>query len=198
MPGYHNLINCTRNDDNRGGVGLFACENITFNVRDDLSVFIPHIFESLFIEIGTSENNHDKNIIGLIYRPNTQPKVDIDIFSSTLQDIMDSINNENKSCLLMGDFNIDILKYNLHNKTNDFVDSIFGKVFLPQILKPTRITKSTATLIDHIYSNDILLNSASGIIINDVADHFGTFHIIKNKSKTIPVKTIKKRIFSKL
>ena len=140
-------------------VGLFVSENITFNVRDDLSVFIPHIFESLFIEIGTSENNHDKNIIGLIYRPNTQPKADIDIFSSTLQDIMDIINNEKKSCLLMGDFNIDLLKYNLHNKTNDFVDSIFGKGFLPQILKPTRITQSTATLIDHIYSNDILSNS---------------------------------------
>ena len=156
LPGYHSLITFTRNDDNRGGVGLFVSENITFNVRDDLSVFIPHIYESLFIEIDTSENNHDKNIIGLIYRPNTQPKADIDIFSSTLQDIMDIINNEKKSCLLMGDFNIDLLKYNLHNKTNDFVDSIFGKGFLPQILKPTRITQSTATLIDHIYSNDKL------------------------------------------
>jgi hypothetical protein len=96
------------------------------------------------------------------------------MFSSTLNDIMDMINTEKKTCIIMGDFNIDLLKYNTHNKTNDYIDNVFAKGFLPLILKPTRITQSTATLIDHIYSNDIKSNSTSGIIINDLVDHFRT------------------------
>jgi len=52
---------------------------------------------------------------------------------------------------------------------------------MPVITKPTRVTSSSATLIDHIYSNNISASSKSGIIINNVADHFGTFHIVKAK-----------------
>ena len=93
LPGYHDLITRVREDGSRGGVGLFIKNEINYKIRDDLSVFIPHVFESLFIEIG-SKSDHKRSIIGVIYRPNTAPKADIDIFSSTLFDIMDSINNE--------------------------------------------------------------------------------------------------------
>ena len=62
---------------------------------------------------------------------------------------------------------------------------------LPKITRPTRITPHSATLIDHIYSNDnrpTSQNDISGIIITDVADHFGTFHIV-SKCKQTPVQT---------
>ena len=170
-------------------------ENLHFKIRDDLSVFIPHVFESLFIEIISSSKTNN-NIIGTIYRPNTQPKADIDIFTSTMLDIMDTINNEKTPCVIMGDFNIDLLKYNSHNKTNEYVDNIFSRGFLPLITKPTRIFQSSATLIDHIYTNTITSDSSSGIIITDVADHFGTFHIVNNKSINTCNKKQLKRIFS--
>ena len=83
---------------------------INYKTRDDLGVFIPHVFESLFIEIG-SKSDHKRSIIGVINRPNTAPKVDTDIFSSTLFDIMDSINNEHKHGIIMGDMNIDLLQF---------------------------------------------------------------------------------------
>ena len=89
----------------------------------------------------------------------------------------------------MGDFNIDLLKVNIHAKTNEFVNDVISQGFLPKITRPTRITPHSATLIDHIYSNDnrpTSQNSTSGIIITDVADHFGTFHIV-NKCKQPPV-----------
>jgi hypothetical protein len=81
---------------------------------------------------------------------------------------MDITNNEKKNCITMGDFSADLLKYNTHNKTNDYIDNMFAKGFLPLILTPTRITQPTATLHDHIYSNDIKSNSTPGIKINDV------------------------------
>ena len=51
----------------------------------------------------------------------------------------------------------------------------FSHGFIPVIYKPTRIITSSATLIDHMYSNIITLSHYSGIIINHVIDHFGTF-----------------------
>ena len=37
-------------------------------------------------------------------------------------------------------------------------------------------------IIDHIYTNNISTVGQSGIIITDVADHFGTFHISNKRN----------------
>ena len=181
LPGFHDLITRCRDDGSRGGVGLFIKENIIFKIREDLSVFIPHILESVFIEIQSKSNKN--TIIGVIYRPNTAPMADVDIFSATISDILDTINKENKYGILMGDMNIDLLKFGSQVRTEDYLDSLFSHGFVPTITKPTRIGRSSATLIDHIYTNNISSYTLSGIIITDVADHFGTFFSIKNKSE---------------
>ena len=149
LPGYHKLITQCRDDGLRGGVGLFIKDNINYNVREDISVFTPHIFESLFIEI--IQQNKKNTVVGVIYRPTTEPRADIDIFASTLFDLMDLVNIETKHCVIMGDMNIDLLKFGYHNKTSDHLDNIFSHGFLPTITKPTRISHTSATLIDHIY-----------------------------------------------
>ena len=101
----------------------------------------------------------------------------MDIFTTTLHGIIDEINIENKLGVIMGDMNVDLLKYSLHDATDTYVDGIFSRGFIPRILKPTRVTHTSATLIDHIITNDITHRSSSGIIINDVADHFAIFYI---------------------
>ena len=96
LPGFHDFIARHRTNCARGGVGLFIKEHINFKIREDLSTFIPHVFESVFVEIISSNDASPNNIIGIIYRPNTQPKADLDIFTSTLFDILDIINIEKK------------------------------------------------------------------------------------------------------
>ena len=129
--------------------GLFIKDSITYTTREDLSVFIPHLFESLFIEVA---NKHHKNtIIGVIYRPNTAPKSDLNIFSTTYSEILEILNNENKESVVMGDFNIDLLQFNKHNPTDGFVNNAFSQSFVPVITKPTKVIYTSATLIDHIY-----------------------------------------------
>lgn len=51
----------------------------------------------------------------------------------------------------MGDFNIDLLKYECCNYSNNFLKS---SGYMPLITKPTRITKTTAILIDNIFTNN--------------------------------------------
>ena len=180
LPGYHPLLSRTRDDGPRGGVGLFVKGHINYTVRNDLSVFIPHIFESVFIEIEIKKSQN--LIVGVIYRPNTQPLADMDVFQTTLHDIMHIINGDKKTGVILGDMNVDILKFNSHHLTGDYLDRLFSCGFLPVIVKPTRVTTSSATLIDHIYINDIATSGQSGIIITDIADHFGTFYILTENS----------------
>jgi hypothetical protein len=194
LPEYHNLLSSCRDDSPRGGVGIFIKDHINYKIRDDISVFIPHVFESIFLEISNRSTKNE--IVGIIYRPNTEPHADMDIFESTLCEIMHIINKEEKQCIIIGDINIDLLKFETHPKTETYLDNIFCNGYLPVIVKPTRITASSATLIDHIYTNNITSRSHSGIIITDVADHFGIFHIVSTKSAQHKISVSQNRLFS--
>jgi len=195
IPGFQKLLMRCRPDSIRGGIGLFIKEGIDYRVRDDLSVFIPHVYESLFIEI-PSKSHKPNHIVGVVYRPNTPPRANMDIFTNTFHVTMNIINTENKTSVIMGDLNIDLLKYYTHDNTNEFVDQVITNGFIPVILKPTRVDKSSATLIDHIYTNIIDLPCVSGIITTDVADHFGILYSVKNKPIKPKAEYANKRIFS--
>ena len=98
----------------------------------------------------------------------------------------------------MGDYNINLLNFGTHTKTNEFIYDVISQGFLPYILKPTRVTDTSATLIDHIYSNNTYTNHDSGIIVTDLMDHFGVFHITydttrKTESTYLYVRQLKDR-----
>ena len=38
----------------------------------------------------------------------------------------------------MGDFNLDLLKFNIHGPTEEFIDAMFSSGLIPKITKPTR------------------------------------------------------------
>ena len=78
----------------------------------------------------------------------------------------------------MGDFNINLLNFKSHPTTEQFINSLGAYFFHPQILKPTRITCHSATLIDNIYFNSVEHNTVSGNILDDTSDHLPNFLII--------------------
>ena len=49
-----------------------------------------------------------------------------------------------------GDFNIDILRYDTHSESKNFVDLMFSMGFMPKLNKPTRITLDSAKSIDNV------------------------------------------------
>ena len=82
----------------------------------------------------------------------------------------------------MGDYNIDILNYDSHSATAEFVDMLYSHAFLPLINRPTRITQNSATIIDNIFTNNIGESECghNGILVTDISDHFPIFHIWKH------------------
>ena len=66
------------------------------------------MFESIFFLI--SCNSKKPIIVGVVYRPNTQPLANLDLFIENILEIHEIILNENKIAYLMGDYNINLLK----------------------------------------------------------------------------------------
>ena len=60
-----------------------------------------------------------------------------------------------KYCAILGDFNFDLLKFENHYPTNDFINIISSFCFQAHILQPTRITDHSKTLIDNIFFNSL-------------------------------------------
>ena len=108
--------------------------------RDDLSE-VTADFETQWIEIESDLHHH--MICGVIYR---HPNGNLDSFMTSVNNCLDKVNNENKYCLVMGDFNINLLNTDSHAATEEFLDIITSYYFSPHILQPTRLTHHSATL----------------------------------------------------
>ena len=94
--------------------------------------------------------------------------------------LLENVTKENKSVFLLGDFNINLMNYNDHKPTNDFLDSLASSSFIPYILQPTRITDHSKTLIDNIFSNIISQDFISGNLTATISDHLPQFLIAPN------------------
>ena len=87
-------------------------------LQKDLNIYKKSELECTFIEILTSSG---KNIIvGCIYRhPCVHPSEFNDIY---LKVLLENLSHENKTIIIMGDCNIDLLKYDTEKDSADFLD----------------------------------------------------------------------------
>ena len=114
---------------------------------------------------------------GCVYRhPNRDPTKFFEYLESTFA----QLNKEKQSIFIMGDFNFDLLQYETHNLTNDFISIVTSNSFIPYVLQPTRVTDHSSTVIDNIFSNITDFETTSVNITSMIADHFAQFLIVKN------------------
>ena len=96
---------------------------------------------------------------------------------SELVPILQEFSNSNAEVTICGDFNMNLLRLDQYIKYDEFFELFLSQGFFPNITLPTRVTNTTATLIDQIYSKtyDNLQNSYSGILVSKISDHFPIF-----------------------
>ena len=93
-----------------------------------------------------------------------------------LENILYQLNrHKNKHIILVGDLNIDLIKHDSDTNSQNLVNITSNHGFLQTISRPTRITDHNASLIDHIYTNQIHNIASSGIITLDISDHLATY-----------------------
>ena len=98
-----------------GGTLLYIANHLSYKCRNDLNIY--------------KKNELESNItVGVIYR---HPFMDLADFNCNyLNKLLENTSKEQKSIFLLGGFNVNLLNYNEHNQTNEFLDSLALNSFI--------------------------------------------------------------------
>ena len=109
------------------------------------------------------------------------PNMKISCFNSEyLTSLLTNIQKEEKTSMLMGDFNINLLNAETNINISEFYDNMSSHFFAPNILQPVRFTKNPKTLIDITFQNFIELETFSGNLTSRISDHLPHLLILKD------------------
>lgn len=165
IPGYE-AISLNR-AGRGGGIRIYALEGLITNCYAEFTA-IHNTHESIFLRIRLK--NAFSFVIGCIYRP---PSCSIPLFCEYLHNSL--LSNENiirSNCILIGDFNLDLLKVDQCLSIQTFSDLMVEGGFTQLISDPTRVNNRglTTSLLDHIWVNfDKVIHS--GLVNSNFTDH---------------------------
>ena len=150
-----------------GGVGLLIKKNIEYEVTEKI---MTDNIELIRIKTGS------EFVTSVYIPPNGNCKEALEIIAKTCK--------SNKDNFIAGDFNIDMAlngeSQSKAAKSEQFNELLRDVHCYPVTRNPTRVTKNSASIIDHVISNTTK-NIVAGIAVAEVADHLCPFVIIENK-----------------
>ena len=89
--------------------------------------------------------------------------------------------------IFLGDINIDVAFDTSVSQSKTYQDILLGLDLKNLISRPTRITNTSETIVDHVLTNLPYDTVRSGILVSDITDHFPVFGFFN-----VP---LKKRVF---
>jgi hypothetical protein len=158
-------------------VGFFLLQSIPYKVLQNLSPFIEKSFESLSLEVTL---NTKKLILTNIYRPpnpiqNLSLSDHITSFIDTFDQLTADISYLNLPSVILSDSNLNLHQTSVNHLVELYNQSLCSNGFVQTILKSTRIHADSHSLIDHISTNIDFTSINTGVIVNDLSDHFINF-----------------------
>ena len=100
-----------------------------------------------------------------------------------LSNLLHNFSGKNKTVVLLGDFNADLLKYNKDCNVSDFLDIMYSNQLLLHIASPTCVTINSEILIDNIFSNIYVSCFISENVVTTMSDPHIQFLLIKSQTK---------------
>ena len=166
--GFHSC----RSGRTGGGVSVFVANELNAHSISEHS-FISDDLKICTVEVMPLSSNHKLNlIVSEIYcRPPSAPLASL---SDRLDPVL--IGYRDKSVILAGDFNVDLLNENQSSEISIFLYSIN---FSPLIRISSSITENTAKCLDQIWYN-FERASFSRSIISDTTDHYPVFVVLNS------------------
>ena len=174
IPGYV-LINKNQTNSRGGGVAILLKDNIPYKKWDDITTMIEKEVESVYVKITC--RNGTKLLLGSLYRaPNTNGK----LFSEHIVEVLSRVKSRTPNMEIMLDHNHDLLKSDTHKQMEEFLDLMVNSKMWPTITCPTRVTQTSATLIDNIFISSKLHHQFdSMLILDDISDHLPSLVLLK-------------------
>ena len=176
IPGFGCLSATTRGDGRGGGIGFWVNENLSWRELADLDSFKEGVYETKAIEIRFQPDT--LWCVLNVYRP---PHGDWEEFFQLFNQQVHQISQIYKNFVIVGDFNLDLLK---ETQVKIRYENLYSTINLKQVIvEPTRITPTSATLIDHILVTPVAQWQAGNFELN-LADHLAVAIGIGHRSKT--------------
>ena len=172
LPGYY--FESVPTPLSTGGVGLFIDQNCKYRILERVS---NSCYRALWIEHHLPNNK--KSVCGVTYRQHNNANEFLDYLS----DFLERLCRQNINIYIMGDFNIDLLKYETCSYTQTLLQTMQSFSMFPVVDKPTRVHGNSATLIDNIFINNPKNNIVSGNIVSDTTDHYSQMCILTLQCK---------------
>ncbi|XP_069134336.1 uncharacterized protein [Argopecten irradians] len=170
-----------RKDRNRRGGGVVT---YVLNTLSSAAEYCETDLELLSITI--RHNNSSPITCVTVYRPPNELANWYDRFDS----VMEKLSTEKNNLVVLGDFNVDELK------SFKLKDLMLLYNLRQQITVPTRETRDSSTLIDHIYTSDFIGHIVSGVIPLGCSDHHLVYAIRKLRGRSLNShKTVQYRKF---
>ena len=144
-----------------GGLLIYIRDDIPCNHRNDLE---STSIETLCIEI--KQPNSKSFLLSYVYRPPSSKVQWIKDFTL----IMEKSLSGEKECIVIGDFNFDLLKTDNYSKS--WLELMESMTFAQLVKDPTRVTFNSATLIDHAFSNIPLNIACVNVPCYSISDHY--------------------------
>ena len=137
---HYKSFHKVRSDRIGGGTSILVSDRLRSRERNDLLVEMKYL-EHCVVELKTD----NKNILLVsAYRP---PNTNAKVFLTEYKKLLTNLKKRKDYEIIIGlDHNLDLLKNHLNQATNDFIDLNLNSELIPCITKPTRITKTSATL----------------------------------------------------
>ena len=126
--------------------------------------------------ISVSNDTTKKITIGNIHRPPRDLNENYQQFNKELTEFSSRL-QKTKGDLIVGDFNIDLLKVEHKPKTKEYLDAIMTQGFSPKLTLPSRFSEMNGTLIDNVLCRltNTSVNNYAGIIVTQLSDHLPYF-----------------------
>ena len=159
-------------DRNEYGVVVICVnQNLKMHERDDLRLLKHVSVQSVWVDV--IKHNDTFTVGGVYWHPggNTVP------FNTAMEVALSKV-NKNDTCIMMDDMNINLPNID-GTITTYHMSSAMSLGFVPYITRPTRITKYSATIIDHFFvrlpRDKLNVPVNAGILFNDITDHLPIF-----------------------
>ena len=117
--------------------------------------------------------------VSSLYRP---PNTNATEFNIEYEKYINKLKSTKLDTVIGLDHNLDLLNMEKHKPTQEFFNMNINNQLFPTITKPTRITSTTATLLDNLMVNlSLNQNYLSGILVDDMSDHLPCLLVLKGK-----------------